>query len=128
MSHVGDPGASAEFPPGKGEEGQATTRAVDKTLFQLSYPLLLNAGIGMIVTLIDTILISSYSANAAAAVSLANQILLVAYDVSVLFAVGGVVMISRALGRGDVAGARSVALTTVASHPTPPCSLQLAHE
>ena len=105
---------SADAEPGEARD--AAGEAVDKTLFQLSYPLLLNAGIGMIVTLIDTILISSYSANAAAAVSLANQILLVAYDLSVLFAVGGVALISRALGRGDADAARSIALTTVAAN------------
>ena len=46
----------------------------EKKLFQLSYPLLLNALIGMVVMLVDTYILSSYSENAAAAVSIANQI------------------------------------------------------
>lgn len=90
--------------------------AVDKTLFQLSSPLLLNAAIGMLVTLVDTMIISAYSENAAAAVSLANQVLLVAYDLSALFGVGAVVMISRHLGRGDSAAARAVATTAVVAN------------
>jgi putative MATE family efflux protein len=90
--------------------------AVDKTLFQLSYPLLLNAAIGMLVTLIDTMIISAYAAEAAAAVSLANQILLVAFDLSALFGIGAVVMISRHLGRGDVGAARAVATTAIAAN------------
>ncbi|MEM9446184.1 MAG: MATE family efflux transporter [Verrucomicrobiota bacterium] len=69
-----------------------------KTLFQLSWPLLLTALSGMIVMLVDTMIISSYSETAAASVSLANQILLVAFDLSAFFAAGSVVMISRKLG------------------------------
>ena len=73
----------------------------EKKLFQLSYPLLLNALIGMVVMLVDTYILSSYSENAAAAVSIANQILLVAFDLSSLFATGAVVLISRSLGEGS---------------------------
>lgn len=89
---------------------------VDKTLFQLSYPLLLTAAIGMVVTLIDTMIISAYSEEAAAAVSLANQILLVTYDLSALFGVGAVVMISRHIGKGDFKAARAVATTAVVAN------------
>lgn len=90
--------------------------ALDKTLFQLSYPLLLNAAVGMLVTLIDTMIISAYAENAAAAVALANQILLVAFDLSALFGIGAVVMISRNLGAGNQEAARAVAITAIAAN------------
>lgn len=71
------------------------------TLPQLVLPLLLNSLLGLGTTLLDTMIISAYSEAAAAAVSLANQILTVAYDLSILFGVGGTILITHALGRGD---------------------------
>jgi len=100
-------------PATKSPSQEIDPKTVDKTLFQLSYPLLLIGAIGMIVTLVDTMMISAYSEEAAAAVSLANQILLVTYDLSALFGIGAVVMISRHLGRGDPAAARAVATIAV---------------
>lgn len=85
----------------------------NKTLFQLSFPLLLNALLGMLVMLIDMTILSSYSEAAAAAVSIANQILLVAFDLSSLFATGAVVMVSRCLGKEDHEGARKMAETAL---------------
>ncbi len=85
----------------------------EKTLFQLSFPLVLNAMIGMGVMIADTMIISAYSESAAAAVSIANQILLVAFDLSALFAAGAVVLISRCLGAKDTAGARRMAETAM---------------
>lgn len=89
---------------------------VDKTLFQLSLPLLVHAGLGMLVTVVDTMIIAAYSEDAAAAVSLANQILLVAFDMSALFGTGAVVMISRHLGRADFEAAKAVATTAVVAN------------
>ncbi|MBG85660.1 MAG: siderophore biosynthesis protein [Verrucomicrobiales bacterium] len=81
----------------------------DKSLFQLSFPLLLNALVGMVVMLVDMMIISSYSEDAAAAVSIANQILLVAFDLSALLAAGAVVMVSRSLGADDPEEAKRMA-------------------
>ena len=88
----------------------------EKKLFQLSYPLLLNALIGMVVMLVDTYILSSYSENAAAAVSIANQILLVAFDLSSLFATGAVVLISRSLGEGNQLKAKRMAETAMVAN------------
>ncbi|MCG8317568.1 MAG: MATE family efflux transporter [Pseudomonadales bacterium] len=79
-----------------------------KKLFQLAVPLLLNSLIGMVTTLLDTMIISAHSKDSAAAVSLANQILAVAYDLSVLLAVGATIMVSHALGQGDSRSARQI--------------------
>ena len=85
----------------------------EKTLFQLSFPLVLNAMIGIGVMIADTMIISAYSESAAAAVSISNQILLVAFDLSALFAAGAVVLISRCLGAKDTVGARRMAETAM---------------
>ena len=89
------------------------THATSKTLFQLCFPLFLNAFMALAVTLIDTIIISNYSDDAAAAVSIANQVLGVAYDFSALLGVGGVILISRSLGQGRERRARTIASVTI---------------
>lgn len=88
-------------------------RGTDQTLLQLSTPLLLSALIGMVAMLVDTMMISAYSENAAAAVSIANQILLVAFDLSAFFAAGAVVLISRSLGAKREIEARRFAETAM---------------
>ncbi|MEM6365697.1 MAG: MATE family efflux transporter [Planctomycetota bacterium] len=85
----------------------------DKSLFQLSYPLLLSALVGMIVMLLDMVIISAYSENAAAAVSIANQILLVAFDFSAILATGAVVLIPRFLGAKEDTNARFTTQTGI---------------
>jgi len=89
------------------------TSATSKTLFQLCYPLFLNSFLTLAVTLIDTLIISNYSDDAAAAVSIANQVLGVAYDFSALLGVGGVILISRSLGQEREAHARNIASVTI---------------
>jgi putative MATE family efflux protein len=84
-----------------------------KTLFELSYPLFLHSVLMLAVVLIDTMIISAHSPGAAAAVNVANQVLLVAYEFSMLLGVGGVILISHSLGRGDEARAREIAAVTI---------------
>jgi putative MATE family efflux protein len=91
-------------------------RGTDQTLLQMSTPLLLSALIGMVAMLVDTMMISAYSENAAAAVSIANQILLVAFDLSAFFAAGAVVLISRSLGAKREIEARRFAETAMAGN------------
>jgi putative MATE family efflux protein len=91
----------------------AKTLPAQRTLFQLSFPLFLNSFLMLAVVLVDTMIISAHSAGAAAAVNVANQVLLVAYEFSALLGVAGVILISHSLGRGDGARAREIAAVTV---------------
>ncbi len=87
-----------------------------KTLFQLCYPLFLNSFLALAVTLVDTLIISNYSDAAAAAVSMANQVLGVFYDFAALLGVGGVILITQSLGKGDEARAREIASVTIVAN------------
>lgn len=87
--------------------------AKNKTLFQLCFPLFLHSLISFSVVLIDMLIISRYSQEAAAAISIANQVLLIAYEFSVLLGVGGVIVIAQSIGRNDVDYAKFVAKITV---------------
>lgn len=80
-----------------------------KSLFRISYPLFLYALISVAVTFADTALLSNYSENLAAAVSMANQILGVAYDLSALLSIGALVIISQYLGDSQIEKAKDTA-------------------
>lgn len=97
----------------RGECARPPAALANKTLFQLSFPLFLHSCLMVAVVLVDTMIISAYSADAAAAVTVAGQVLLVAYELSLLLGVGGVILISRSLGRGDEAEAREIAAVTI---------------
>jgi len=80
-----------------------------KGLARLTFPLFLYAFLSVGVSFVDQMLLSAYSEGLAAAVSVANQILGVAYDLSGLLAVGALIVVSQSLGRDDIAGAQRVA-------------------
>lgn len=80
-----------------------------KSLFRITFPLFLHAVVTVGVTFADTAILSNYDENLTAAVSLANQILGVAYDLSALLSVGALVLISQYLGRDEVDRARDIA-------------------
>ncbi len=84
-----------------------------KGLLRLTFPLFLYAFLSIGVAFIDQILLSAYSEELAAAVSVANQVLGVAYDLSGLLAVGALILVSQCLGRDDIAGAQRVATIAV---------------
>ncbi|MDF2368651.1 MATE family efflux transporter [Sneathiella sp.] len=80
-----------------------------KNLFQLTLPLFLFGLMTIGVTFADTMLLSNYSDNLAAAVSMANQILGIGYDLSGLMSIGALILISQYLGRGDLENAKNIA-------------------
>jgi len=87
-----------------------------KTLAQLSFPLFLHSLLVFAATLFDTMIISAYSANAAAAVAMARQILVIAFEVSGMIGIGAVILISHSLGRDDEDRARHVAGVAIAAN------------
>lgn len=87
-----------------------------KTLFQLSFPLLLNSLMTFAVMLSETMIVSAHSANTAAAVAVAKQVLVIAFEVSAMMGIGAVILISHSLGRGDEAAARQVATVAVVAN------------
>lgn len=86
-----------------------------KSLFRLTAPIFLFSVISIGVTFVDTILLAGYSENLAAAVSMANQILGIAYDVSGLFSVGALILIAQYLGRNQIEKAKNIVVVAMAS-------------
>ena len=86
------------------------------TLFRLSFPLFLNSFFSFAVMLLDTMIISAHSAGAAAAVAIANQILIVALELSTALGTGAVIVIAHHLGHGDRKRAERVAAIAVTAN------------
>lgn len=96
--------------------GTTASAQTSASLPRLVLPLLLNSLLGLITTLLDTLIISAYSESAAAAVSLANQILVVGYDLSILLGVGATILITHALGAGEAQRAGAVAAVSIGAN------------
>ncbi|MFT4258198.1 MATE family efflux transporter [Microbacterium sp.] len=77
-----------------------------KGLLRLSWPLLVITVLTLLATLGNVVLLSAASPELNAAVASANQLLGVLYDISVLFSLGALVIITQQLGAGDLVGAR----------------------
>lgn len=87
----------------------ATIDPRDRTLFQLSYPLFLQSLVLFAVMVTDMMIWSAHSPDTAASLSVAGQVLRVAVELSAVMGIGGVILISQHLGRGDPAAARLTA-------------------
>lgn len=94
----------------------APATSLNRTLFRLSFPLFLNSFVTVAAVLLDTMIISAHSPEAAAAVNVANQILIVAYEFSAMLGVGGVILIAHSLGRGQEQRAREIAAITIVAN------------
>lgn len=86
-----------------------TTDPLKRTLFQLSFPLFLQSLVMFAVMVIDMMIWSAHGPNTAAALSVAGQVLRVAVELSAVMGIGGVILISQHLGRGDHEMARLTA-------------------
>lgn len=70
--------------------------------------MLVFSGLSIAATFVDQLILSNYTQNLAAAVSMGNQVLGVAYDLSGLLAIGGLVLIAQCLGRDDIESAKRI--------------------
>ncbi len=79
---------------------------VRKGLLRLSWPLLAVTVFTLLATLGNVVLLSVASPELNAAVATGNQVLGIVYDISVVFSLGGLVVIAQLLGAGEFEGAR----------------------
>ncbi|MGV2106014.1 MATE family efflux transporter [Agrobacterium vitis] len=84
-----------------------------KSLFRLSLPMFVHSLLTFLVMLSEMLIMSAYSANAAAAVAIVRQVLQVVFEISSMVGIGAVILISHSLGRGDEEGARQIATLAV---------------
>lgn len=80
---------------------------------RLSWPLLAMNLLTLLSAVGDTAILSLASPELNAAVGTANQILGIPYDLSVLFSIGALVVVSQLLGAGDGEGARRASVAAL---------------
>ncbi len=87
-----------------------------KSLFRLSLPMFVHSLLTFSVMLAEMLIMSAYSADAVAAVSVARQVLQIVFEMSGMVGIGAVILISHSLGRGDEEGARQIAAVAVSAN------------
>ncbi|MER0239569.1 MATE family efflux transporter [Fulvimarina sp. MAC8] len=95
---------------------QSHAAATRQTLFQLSFPIFLSSLLTFTTMLVEMAIISSFSADAAAAIAISRQVLQIGFEVSAMIGIGAVILISHRLGRADHAGTRQIAVIAVVSN------------
>ncbi|MDF3128871.1 MATE family efflux transporter [Kiritimatiellaeota bacterium B1221] len=86
-----------------------------KGIIQLSWPLLCVTVFTLLGTLGNTVIFSMHSPGLNAAVATANQLLGIFYDITVIFSLGGLVVITQNLGAGESQGAQRASVTVLRS-------------
>lgn len=82
-------------------------------LLRLSWPLIAVTVVTLLATLANTVLLSQASQELNAAVATANQLLGVLYDISVLFSLGALVVITQRLGAEQFGAAQRATVTAL---------------
>ena len=91
----------------------APPRFERKSLLRLSWPLLAVTVFTLLAALGNVIILSIVEPRLNAAVATANQLLGVLYDISVLFSIGGLVVIAQHLGAGRMSQAQEASRLTL---------------
>lgn len=84
-----------------------------KGLMRLSWPLIAVTVVTLLATLANTVLLGQASQELNASVATANQLLGVLYDISVLFSLGALVVITQHLGAGRFEHAQRATVTAL---------------
>lgn len=84
-----------------------------KSLLRLSLPMFVHSLLTFSVMLSEMLIMSAYSADAAAAVAVARQVLQIVFEMSGMIGIGAVILISHSLGRDDEEGARAIAALAI---------------
>lgn len=96
--------STAQQPSTREPGSRAAFRRVG--VLRLSWPLLVVTLVTLLAVIADTVILSQGSAALNAAISNANQILGIPYDLSVLFSIGALVVIAQLLGADRLSAAR----------------------
>lgn len=103
-----------------------TTDPLKRTLFQLSFPLFLQSLVMFAVMVADMMIWSAHAPQTAASLSVAGQVVRVAVEMSAVMGIGGVILVSQHLGRGDSRAAKLTAQTACMANIAVGSALTLA--
>jgi putative MATE family efflux protein len=89
----------------KGEEQNYTSGSIDKAIFMLSIPMILEMSMESLFAVVDAFYVSRLGVDALATVSLTESVLTLVYSMAIGLSMGATAMVARRVGEQDISGA-----------------------
>lgn len=89
----------------KGEEQSYTSGSIDRAIFLLSIPMILEMSMESLFAIVDAFYVSRLGVDALATVSLTESVLTIVYSIAIGLSMGATAMVARRVGEQDIPGA-----------------------
>jgi putative MATE family efflux protein len=97
----------------KGEEQSYTSGSIDKAIFMLSIPMILEMSMESLFAVVDAFYVSRLGVDALATVSLTESVLTLVYSLAIGLSMGATAMVARRVGEGDVPAAAKAGVQAI---------------
>ncbi len=96
-----------------GKQQDFTTGSINKAIFMLAIPMILEMMMESIFALVDIIFVSRVSVNAVATVGLTESVLTLVYAVAIGLSMAATALVARRTGEKDIEGAKQTAVQVI---------------
>jgi len=97
----------------KGEDQSYTSGSIDRAIFMLSIPMILEMAMESLFAVVDAFYVSRLGVDALATVSLTESVLTLVYSVAIGFSMGATAMVARRVGEKDIPGAAKAGVQAI---------------
>lgn len=97
----------------KGEEQSYTSGSIDRAIFLLSIPMILEMSMESLFAIVDAFYVSRLGVDALATVSLTESMLTIVYSVAIGLSMGATAMVARRVGEQDIPGAAKAGVQAI---------------
>jgi putative MATE family efflux protein len=97
----------------KGEEQTYTTGSIDRAIFLLSVPMILEMSMESLFAVVDAFYVSRLGVDALATVSLTESVLTLVYSIAIGLSMGATAMVARRVGEKDIPGATKAGMQAI---------------
>jgi len=97
----------------KGEEQSYTSGSIDKAIFMLSIPMILEMSMESLFAVVDAFYVSRLGVDALATVSLTESVLTLVYSLAIGLSMGATAMVARRVGEGNIPAAAKAGVQAI---------------